>query len=98
MTESVDYALLQENSERQLLLHLASFPDIIQKAATDYKPNSVARYILDLTQLFNQYYQQTHILVEDTKLQQARVALVASVQQVLGNALHLLGIETVEKM
>lgn len=58
----------------------------------------VARYILDLTQLFNRYYQQTQIVVEDPALQAARVALVASVQQVLGNALALLGIDVVERM
>jgi arginyl-tRNA synthetase len=58
----------------------------------------VARYILELTQLSNRYYQQTQIIVDDIALQAARVALVASVQQVLGNALHLLGIEVVERM
>ena len=80
------------------MLHLANFADVISKAAQEYKPDLVARYILDLTQLFNRYYQQTHIIVEDTPLQVARVALVMSVQQVLENALNLLGIETVEKM
>lgn len=96
--DNFDEALLQEEWERKLLLHLANFADIISKAAQDYKPDLVARYILDLTQLFNRYYQQTHIIVEDTSLQAARVALVMSVQQVLENALNLLGIETVEKM
>jgi arginyl-tRNA synthetase len=80
------------------LLHIANFADTIQKAAQEYKPNMVARYILDLTQLFNRYYQQTQIVVEDPALQAARVALVASVQQVLGNALALLGIDVVERM
>ena len=93
-----DYSLLQEEAERKLLLHLSSFSDVVQKAANEYKPNLIARYILDLTQLFNRYYQQTHIIVEDSAVQQARVALVASIQQVLANALHLLGIETVERM
>lgn len=89
---------MTEETERKLLLQLAAFPDIVQKAAHDYKPNLIARYILDLTQLFNRYYQQTHIIVEDAALQNARVALVASIQQVLANALHLLGIEVVERM
>lgn len=93
-----DPALLTEESERKLLLHIANFADTVQKAAEDYKPNMVARYILDLTQLFNRYYQQTQIVVDDPALQAARVALVASVQQVLGNALALLGIDVVERM
>lgn len=93
-----DPTLLQEEAERKILLHLASFADVVVKAAQEYKPNLIARYILELTQLFNRYYQQTQIIVEDAALQAARVALVASVQQVLGNALHLLGIETVERM
>ena len=77
---------------------MAEFSAVVKKAAQEYKPNLIARYILELTQLFNRYYQQTQIIVEDAALQTARVALVASVQQVLGNALHLLGIETVERM
>lgn len=95
---SFDPTLLQEEAERKILLHLAAFADVVVKAAQEYKPNLIARYILELTQLFNRYYQQTQIIVEDAALQAARVALVASVQQVLANALHLLGIETVERM
>lgn len=90
--------LLTEEAERKILLHLSAFADVVVKAAQEYKPNLIARYILELTQLFNRYYQQTQIIVDDAALQAARVALVASVQQVLGNALHLLGIETVERM
>ena len=96
--KNFDVSLLQEDGERKLLLHLATFTDIVQKAAQEYKPNLIARYVLDLTQLFNRYYQQTHIIVEDTALQNVRVALVASVQQVLWNALHLLGIQPITKM
>ena len=96
--KNFDPSLLQEDGERKLLLHLATFTDVVNKAAQEYKPNLIARYVLELTQLFNRYYQQTHIIVEDAALQNARVALVASVQKVLGNALHLLGIETVERM
>lgn len=95
---SFDVSVLTEEWERKLLLHLATFTDVVNKAAQEYKPNLIARYVLELTQLFNRYYQQTHIIVEDAALQNARVALVASVQQVLGNALHLLGIELVERM
>lgn len=95
---SFEPSLLQEEAERKILLHLAAFSDVVVKAAQEYKPNLIARYILELTQLFNRYYQQTQIIVEDAALQAARVTLVASVQQVLGNALHLLGIETVERM
>jgi len=96
--DDIPFDLLTEEAERKLLLHLAAFADVVLKAAQEYKPNLIARYILELTQLFNRYYQQTQIIVDDTALQQARVALVTSVQQVLGNALHLLGIETVERM
>lgn len=95
---SFDPTLLQEEAERKILLHLASFADVVVKAAQEYKPNLIARYILELTQLFNRYYQQTQIIVEDAAIQAARVALVAGVQQVLGNALHLLWIDTVERM
>jgi arginyl-tRNA synthetase len=85
--------------EKLLLLHIADFPLIVQKAARDYKPNMIARFLLDLAHLFNTYYQAQQIRVEDNaELTSARCALVATTKHVLANGLHMLGIEAVERM
>lgn len=87
------------DSERLLCLRLAEFGEVVVKAADEYKPSLVARYILELAREFNKYYQTTKILVEDDEtLTHARLTLVESVQQVLKTGLGLLGIQTIEKM
>jgi arginyl-tRNA synthetase len=85
--------------ENQLLLHLSKFPEEVQKAALMYKPNYIARFCLDLAQLFNTYYHH-HKIIDETNplLTQSRLLLIQAVQQVLHNGLELLGIDTVESM
>jgi arginyl-tRNA synthetase len=85
--------------EKPLLLYLAHFPTEIQKAAVTCKPNYIARFCLDLAQLFNSYYHHHKIIDESApKQMQARLVLIQAVQQVLANGLELLGIATVESM
>lgn len=92
-------ALLTTTQEKLLLLHIADFSGLIQKAARDYKPNMIARFTLELAHLFNTYYQAEHVmLVDNPELTHARCALVAATKQVLANGLHLIGIEAVERM
>jgi len=64
---------LVEDEERVLLVHLASFGE----SATIYEPALVTRYLQELAQLFNAYYQKYSILTDDSELTKARVALVA---------------------
>jgi arginyl-tRNA synthetase len=90
---------LQFSADKQLLLQLAQFPEEVQKAASTYKPNYIARFCLDTAQLFNTYYHHYQIIDESNpELTQARLLLIQAVQQVLKNGLELLGIDTVESM
>jgi len=64
------------------LIHLAQFSDYISKSAEEYKPNYVARYLLDLSKLFNSYYNNTDKKIIENN---SGLALVACVKQVLSN-------------
>ena len=87
------------DEEKALLLKLASFEEEVQKAANEYKPNYVARWCLDLAQLFNSYYHNHKIIDEsNVELSKARLHLLHSILQVMKNALSLLGIDAVESM
>jgi len=64
------------------LIHLAQFSDYILKAAQEYKPNYVARYLLDLSKLFNSYYNNTNKKITESN---SALALVFAVKQVIKN-------------
>jgi arginyl-tRNA synthetase len=91
--------LLNTPADKSLLLQLSKFSEEVQKSASSYKPNYIARFCLDTAQLFNSYY-HNHKIIDETNpdLSQARLLLIQSVQQVLKNGLELLGIDTVESM
>ncbi len=96
---NIDYGLLTMDEEKALLLKLASFEEEVQKAANEYKPNYIARWCLDVAQLFNSYY-HNHKIIDDgnVELSKARLHMLQSILQVLKNALNLLWIDAVDSM
>lgn len=97
--KSLRWEWLNEKDDIAILVHLAQFPEIVQKSAVSYKPNYVARYCLDLAQLFNSYYQK-HKIIDETNIQltNQRLGLIQAIKQVLVNGFDLLGIEEIENM
>jgi len=96
----VDIALAPLLSAREatLMRTLAEFPDLVQSAARELAPHSVAFYARELAAQFHSYYNAERILVDDEALCAARLALCAAVRQVLANALSLLGVNAPEEM
>ena len=73
------------------------FPQAVKRAFEQFDPSQIAKYVVDLAQAFNKYYADVKIL-EDSSEQQARLALVYSVTEVLKEGLRLLGLEAPEEM
>ena len=76
---------------------LADYPRIIRQAGDRYEPSVVAKYLVQLAQLFNKYYANSRILDQDAGIA-SRIALVAAVAQVLKDGIHLLGLHAPDKM
>ncbi len=90
--------LLTTPIERQLLRHLANYPDLLQNAALRYEPHLLAHYLQELAGLLHGYYNSEKFLVLDLDLRQSRLCLVRAVQIVLASGLNLLGISAPEQM
>ncbi|MGE5558594.1 MAG: arginine--tRNA ligase [Bacillota bacterium] len=74
------------------------FPEIILQAVKELEPSIISRYLIDLAQDFNGFYHECQVLVEDTGLMQARLALAYAVKTVLAAGLRLLGLKAPERM
>ncbi len=96
--DSVDFTKLNAVEDRFLLNHLSEFGDIVQNSVQNYKPHIIARYVYDLAQMFNDYYQKHKVLTDDESITNARLVLIESVGQVLRNGLELLGIQAPRRM
>jgi arginyl-tRNA synthetase len=76
---------------------LYRFPEVVERAASEYAPHLVCTYLYELASAFSSYYAD-HQIVSDEPESAYRVALTAAVSQVLENGLTLLGIAAPEKM
>lgn len=97
--ENVDYGLLAERLEKELILNLANFPDMFIEATEYLKPAMIADYANALADKFNTFYNAYPVLKADTEqLGDARLALTKAIQTVMRNALNLVGVTAPEKM
>jgi arginyl-tRNA synthetase len=93
-----DFAHLDEPEERDLLRVLARFPAVIEEAADDLQPHSVATYTRTLAETFNAFYRECPVLDADAETRAARLALVASTRHTVANALDAIGVEAPTSM
>ncbi len=82
----------------QVLTDLYQFPDRIRQAMEKLEPSIISRHLVDLSQSFNRFYHECPIVVEDTQLRAARLALVRSTVLVLKTGLALIGLAAPEKI
>ena len=95
----VDYGVLVSPEEKQLVLLLAKYTEIVSQALSEYNPSVITRYSFDLAQAFNNFYNKHSVLKAETdEIVAARIRLASAVKTVLENSLKLLTIDTVEEM
>lgn len=94
----IDLNKLSENKEKELLIKIAKYPEIIKLAGLKYNPSEVTKYLFELTQLFNDYYQEVNILKSEKKTRAARLELLKVIAQVINNGFSILGLESLEEM
>lgn len=85
--------------ERDLIILLTQFPEVINTAAAEYSPAVIANYVYELAKAYNKFYHEKSILqAEDEILKQFRLQLSASSAKVISKAMNLLGIDVPERM
>lgn len=89
---------LTEEHEQTLLSMLARYPEVLESAAINHTPHILAHYLMDLARDFHTYYNAHHFIVDDVELSQARLTLIAAVQQVIINGLTVMGVSAPESM
>ena len=86
------------DSEKDLIVKLGRFPEVVRNAANNREPHQVANYLKDLASDFHTYYNSEKTLVDDVELRNGRLALAEAVRQVIANGLDLLGVSAPQEM
>jgi len=91
-------ALLGNAHEQAVITALSKYRETIEQAALNRAPHALVHYLRDLANTLHTYYNAEKWIVEDAALRDARITLVLAVQQVVRNALGILGVSAPESM
>jgi arginyl-tRNA synthetase len=101
-SESVNFGVLTDPREAELIAALGEFPRIVAFAAEVREPHRIARYLEDLGALYHRFYDGCRVLPAAGEaageVSVARIWLCAATRQVLANGLELLGVSAPETM
>ncbi|MCG5059802.1 MAG: arginine--tRNA ligase [Limnoraphis sp. WC205] len=89
---------LQEEAELTLAKHLLQLNEVIEAVATDLLPNRLCQYLFELSQKFNQFYDQCPVLKAEDAQRISRLGLCDLTARTLKLGLSLLGISVLERM
>ena len=91
-------SLISVSEERNLLIKVLQFPEIVNTVGADCYPNLLCNYLYELAGIFMRFYEACPILKADKPIKSSRIALASLTAATLKEGLDLLGIETLEKM
>lgn len=99
----INQKLLEYNSLKteigiELILKLSEFNDILKNVINKQEPSVLSRYLIEVSRLFNKFYNETKIITENKKETLEKLYLVKSVLIILKTGLKLLGIDCPEEM
>ena len=84
--------------EREIILMILSFNEVLQDIAQNYFPNQLAEYLYGLSNTLNIFYETLPVLKAESLLRQSRLNIVFNAKEILKTGLKLLGISAPEKM
>ncbi len=98
MAEAVNHTGLQA-IERQLLMGVYKYPEILAQAVREYDPSVLANHLYHLAKTFNKLWHELPVFAaEQAEARAFRLSLGSIVGKILQNGMNLLGIEMPEKM
>lgn len=93
-----DYSGYDFEPEKQLIIKLLDYPDVIRLSARDLEPHKIATYLYELARELNRYYETTRIVDVSPAEKSARLDILRKVSHVFGHGLSILGIEVPGQM
>ena len=94
----VDFSTLTDDSSIKVLKSLYAFKETLEKTVEKNEPAILARYLIEVSQNYSNFYNDNKVLVEDEKVKNSRAYLTYAVGTVLKTGASLLGIQMPDKM
>jgi len=95
LDEAIEFSAL----EKELMVALEQFPEVLLDAAKEQDPSKVAIYIYNIAKIFSSFYAEHSIAnAESTSKRQLRIMLSVLTATTIKNGMEVLGIKVPERM
>ena len=84
--------------EKDLIKKIIEYPEVIRDSAFSYNPSLICNYIFEMVKIYNRFYQNNEILVDDQLTRSLRLTISEEVSKIIKSSSYLLGFEVLEKM
>ena len=84
--------------EMALARKLVEFPSALKQTLNDWRPHFLCTYLYELAGVFSTFYNADKVIVDDPGVRARRLMLCARTLLLLEIGLHLLGLDTLERM
>lgn len=85
--------------EKELLLLLEQYGDVVQQAAQEHNPSAIANYVYAVAKTFNSFYTVHSVMRAETETKkQLRLQICQLTANTIKSGMHLLGIRVPERM
>jgi arginyl-tRNA synthetase len=87
-----------EDAELVLAKHILQLEDVLAEVEQDLLPNRLCQYLFELSQKFNQFFEQCPVLKAEEPVRTSRLMLCTLTARTLELGLSLLGIPVLDRM
>lgn len=92
-------SLLSSEAEKNLLLLLKDYENVILSAVNENEPYKITNYVYSLSQTINEFYSRCRVIDDDNiEMTKQRLGLVQACRDVLKNAMSLIAVSAPERM
>ncbi len=96
--KDIDVSLLTDVSSMKVINTLYNFSNVLENVVEKNEPSLLARFLIELSQNYTDFYNENKVMVDDKKLRDTRAYLTLGVQTVIKTGAGLLGIKMPTEM
>lgn len=96
--KDINVECMQDKYSQNIIKLIYNFEDVLNQVTEKNEPSILARYLIDLSKVYSNFYNENKIICDDKELQDARVFLSFATGKVLKQGAELIGMKMPNKM
>lgn len=93
-----DKNIYEDDIAFELIVELSKFSDVLDRATNENAPYVISRYLLNIAKVFNQFYANHQVIVDDEAQRNTNLSLIKAVRIVLNEGMRILGMTVLDEM